>query len=128
MNTTATGTDALSAAFGALADPTRRAILSRLADEDATVSQLAGPFDISLPAISRHLKVLETAGLIERSVDAQWRRCSLVSSGLKPVADWIETYRQFWENQFDALDDYLKQAEPAREENSHESDSGEDHE
>lgn len=105
-------TDFLSMTFGALADPTRRAILSQLATHDATVSELAEPFQISLPAISRHLKVLETAGLIERSVDAQWRRCKLVSSGLKPAADWIETYRQFWEGQLDALDDYLQKTEP----------------
>ena len=105
-------TDTLSATFGALADPVRREILTRLTQDDATVSELSEPFQISAPAISRHLKVLESAGLIERTVEAQWRRCSLVPGGMKPAADWIETYRRFWETQLDALDDYLKKTDP----------------
>ena len=102
----------LDAVFAALADPTRRAILSRLLSGAATAGELAAPFAISKPAISRHLKVLEKAGLIERSVEAQWRRCRLVSTGLTPAAEWIETYRRFWEGQLDALDSYLKQQDP----------------
>ncbi|MBC8241608.1 MAG: helix-turn-helix transcriptional regulator [Alphaproteobacteria bacterium] len=92
--------------------PPRLSILSQLAINDATVGQLAKPFQMSMPAVSRHLKVLENAGLIERSVDAQWRRCKLVSSGLKPAADWIGSYRKFWEGQLNALDDFLKETEP----------------
>lgn len=102
-------TDALSATFAALADPTRRAILTRLARGEASVNELARPFDISLPAISKHLKVLERARLIARGRDAQWRPCRLRAAPLKGVADWVEHYRQFWEESFDRLDEYLKE-------------------
>jgi DNA-binding transcriptional ArsR family regulator len=101
--------DTLSATFAALADPTRRAILARLAEGEASVGELAAPFDISLPAVSRHLKVLETAHLIVREKDAQWRRCRLDAAPLKLAADWVEQYRDFWEERFDALDALLKQ-------------------
>ena len=101
-------TDHLSATFAALADPTRRAILSRLAAGDASVSELAEPFAMSMPAISKHLKVLERAGLIARARKAQWRPCSLQAAPLKEVADWVERYRQFWDQSLDRLDDYLR--------------------
>lgn len=101
--------DQLSATFGALADPTRRAILARLAEGEATVGELAKPFDISLPAISRHLKVLERAGLITRGRDAQWRPCRLDPEPLKDVAAWLDDYRRFWEESFDRLDEYLRE-------------------
>ena len=100
--------DRLSVIFSALADPTRRAILARLAEGDATVTELAEPFDISLPAISRHLKVLENAGLISRSRSAQWRTSSLEVAPLKEATDWMERYRQFWDVNFDRLDAHLK--------------------
>lgn len=99
--------DRLSQTLSALADPTRRAILSRLSRGETTVKDLAAPFRISLPAISRHLKVLEHAGLITRGQDAQWRPCRLEAAPLKDVADWVERYRAFWEGGFDRLDDYL---------------------
>jgi DNA-binding transcriptional ArsR family regulator len=99
--------DHLSATFQALADPTRRAILARLAGGQMTVKALAQPFQISMPAISRHLKVLERAGLIERGKDAQWRPCRLNAAPLKSANDWIEDYRAFWTDSFDRLDDYL---------------------
>ncbi|MER7456429.1 metalloregulator ArsR/SmtB family transcription factor [Micromonospora sp. NPDC126480] len=101
-------TDRLSVIFSALADPTRRAILARLADGDATVSELAEPFDISLPAISRHLKVLEQAGLISRSRTAQWRSSSLNPEPLREATAWMERYRQFWDANFDRLDAHLR--------------------
>lgn len=101
--------DQLSITFAALADPTRRAILERLASGETSVSELAEPFDISLPAISKHLKVLERAGLIARSRDAQWRPCRLDAGPLKEVADWVSEYRKFWEESFDRLDEYLRQ-------------------
>lgn len=104
--------DALSQTFSALADPTRRAILARLATGAATVGDLAEPFDMSLPAVSRHLKVLTEAGLIERSTEAQWRRCSLRGEGFRAAAAWMEIYRRFWEQQFDQLDAFLKRTEP----------------
>jgi DNA-binding transcriptional ArsR family regulator len=104
--------DPLSQTFAALADPTRRAILARLADGMATVGELAEPFDMSLPAVSRHLRVLTDAGLIERHAEAQWRHCTLRSEGLRAAADWIEFYRRFWEAQFDRLDAFLKRAAP----------------
>jgi DNA-binding transcriptional ArsR family regulator len=104
--------DALSQTFAALADPTRRAIMARLADGDATVGELAEPFDMSLPAVSRHLKVLTTAGLIERSAEAQWRRCAIRGEGLRAAADWIEFYRRFWEESFDRLDAFLARTAP----------------
>jgi len=106
--------DALSQTFSALADPTRRAILARLATGAATVGELAQPFDMSLPAVSRHLKVLTDAGLIERSTEAQWRRCALRGDGFKAAADWIEFYRRFWESSFDRLDTFLRQTAPEK--------------
>ena len=102
-------TDPLSETFQALADPTRRAILARLASGEASVSELSEPFEMSMPAISRHLKVLERAGLIERGRQAQWRPCRLNGEGLKPVLDWIEEYRRFWEQSFDRLEAYLEE-------------------
>jgi DNA-binding transcriptional ArsR family regulator len=99
--------DRLSTTFAALADPTRRAILARLARGEASVTELAGPFSISLPAISKHLKVLERAGLIARGRDAQWRPCRLEAGPLMEAAAWLEHYRLFWEQSFDRLDDYL---------------------
>lgn len=101
-------TDRLTATFAALADPTRRAILARLAEGEATVNDLAAPFSFSLPAISRHLKVLETAGLISRSREAQWRPCRLEASPLKDANAWIAHYRPFWEGGFDRMDAYLQ--------------------
>ena len=100
--------DRLSQIFGALADPTRRAILARLADGDANVSELAAPFSISLPAISRHLKVLERAGLIARGRSGQWRSSSLDAAPLKEAADWMDQYRIFWDASLDRLDDHLR--------------------
>jgi DNA-binding transcriptional ArsR family regulator len=100
--------DHLSATFAALSDPTRRAILSRLGGREATVMELAKPFKMSLPAVSKHLKVLENAGLITRSRDAQWRPCKLQAKPLKDVASWVEHYRRFWSESFDRLDDYLR--------------------
>jgi DNA-binding transcriptional ArsR family regulator len=99
--------DHLSATLSALADPTRRAILARLASGEAPVTELAKPFEMSMPAISKHLKVLEHAGLITRSREAQWRPCRLEAGRLKEVADWVEHYRHFWEASFDRLDEYL---------------------
>jgi len=104
--------DALSQTFSALADPTRRAILARLASGAATVGDIAEPFDMSLPAVSRHLRVLTDAGLIERHTEAQWRRCELRGEGFRAAADWIEFYRRFWETQFDKLDAFLKRTAP----------------
>jgi len=98
----------LDATFAALADPTRRAILARLADGDASVTDLAAPFDMSLPAISKHLKVLERAGLIIRGRDAQWRPCRLDARPLQEVASFLEQYRKHWEETFDRVDDYLQ--------------------
>ena len=100
--------DHLSATFAALADPTRRAILARLALGETSVSELAEPFDISLPAVSRHLKVLEGAGLIVRGREAQWRPCRLEPQALKGVDDWLEEYRRLWEQRLDRLEDYLR--------------------
>jgi DNA-binding transcriptional ArsR family regulator len=100
--------DQLSVIFGALADPTRRAILARLADGDATVTELAEPFSISLPAISRHLKVLENAGLIARSRSGQWRSSTLQAAPLREATAWMEQYRQFWDSSFDRLDVHLR--------------------
>ena len=100
--------DRLSTTFAALADPTRRAILARLAAGEASVTELAAPFEMSLPAISKHLKVLERAGLIARGREAQWRPCRLEAGPLKDAADWLEHYRRFWEQSFDRLDDYLR--------------------
>jgi DNA-binding transcriptional ArsR family regulator len=99
--------DNLSATFAALADTTRRAILARLASGEASVTELAEPFDMSMPAVSKHLKVLERAGLIARGHDAQWRPCRLEASPLKEVAEWVEHYRRFWEESLDRLEHYL---------------------
>lgn len=110
-------TDTLSATFAALADPTRRAILARLTLGEASVTELARPFDISLPAISRHLKVLEEAGLVTRRVDAQWRPRQLEVEPLKEVDAWLERYRRHWEERFDRLDDYLKEVQTKEKEN-----------
>jgi DNA-binding transcriptional ArsR family regulator len=100
--------DALDARFAALADPTRRAILARLATGDATVTELAAPFTISQPAITKHLKVLERAGLIARGRDAQRRPCRLRAEAIKDVAEWTESYRQFWDESYERLDEYLE--------------------
>jgi DNA-binding transcriptional ArsR family regulator len=99
--------DPLSATFSALADPTRRAILARLSSGEVSVTKLAEPFAMSMPAISKHLKVLERAGLIARGREAQWRPCRLEAGPLKDVSNWVENYRQFWEESFDRLDVYL---------------------
>ncbi len=101
--------DQLSTTFGALADPTRRAILSRLASGESSVTELAGPFNMTLPAISKHLKVLEKAHLISRSRTAQWRPCRLTPAPLKHAGGWIEEYRKFWEESLDRLEIYLEQ-------------------
>src|SRR3954470_3694795 len=103
-----TAAERLDATFAALADPTRRAILSRLTRGEASVNELAAPFDMSLPAVSKHLKVLERAGLIARARTAQWRPCRLKATPLKDVADWVEHYRGFWDESLDRLDEYLK--------------------
>ena len=100
-------TDHLSNTFAALADPTRRAILARLATGEASVTELAEPFAMSMPAVSKHLKVLERAGLIARGREAQWRPCRLKARPLKEAADWLEGYRRFWEESLDRLNDYL---------------------
>ena len=105
--------DPLSATFSALADPTRRAILARLATGEASVTELAEPFEMSMPAISKHLKVLERAGLIARGREAQWRPCRLEAGPLKNVSDWVENYRRFWEESFDRLDAYLAELKTA---------------
>ena len=102
-------TDPLSATLSALADPTRRAILARLALGETSVTELAQPFEMSLPAVSKHLKVLERAGLIRRGREAQWRPCRIEAGPLKEVATWIESYRRFWDESFDRLGDYLRE-------------------
>jgi DNA-binding transcriptional ArsR family regulator len=112
--------DHLSNTFAALADPTRRAILAKLASGEASVTQLAEPFEMSMPAISKHLKVLERAGLIARGREAQWRPCRLEPAPLKQVAGWVEHYRQFWEQSFDRLGDYLRELK-TNESRNHES-------
>ncbi len=101
--------DHLSNTFAALADPTRRAILARLALGETSVSELAEPFDMSLPAVSKHLKVLERAGLVARGREAQWRPCRLEAGPMKEATDWLEAYRRFWEQSFDRLEDYLRE-------------------
>ncbi len=101
--------DHLSTTFAALADPTRRAILARLASGECAVTELAEPFEMSLPAVSKHLRVLERAGLIARRVDAQWRPCRLEAGPIKDVADWAERYRALWEQRFDRLESYLQE-------------------
>lgn len=113
--------DQLSRTFAALADPTRRAILARLSNGERTVNELAEPFEMSLPAISKHLKVLERANLIARGRDAQWRPCRLAASPLKDIHNWVDHYRRFWEESFDRLDEYLKTvtAKPIRKGKKH---------
>lgn len=101
--------DHLSATFAALADPTRRAILARLASGETSVTELAEPFEMSLPAVTKHLKVLERAGLITRGRQAQWRPCRLEATPLREVADWVEQYRRHWEERLDRLDKYLRE-------------------
>src|ERR687889_1025224 len=101
--------DALSATFAALADPTRRAILARLASGECSVTELAEPFEMTMPAVSKHLRVLERAGLIVRGREAQWRPCRLQPAPLKEVADWVEQYRVSWEQRFDRLEHYLQE-------------------
>ncbi|BCH30624.1 transcriptional regulator [Mesorhizobium sp. L-8-10] len=110
--------DPLSAQFAALADPTRRAILARLSEGETSVNDLAAPFAMSLPAISRHLKVLENAGLVSRSRTAQWRPARLEPLAMKDMADWIDRYRQFWESSFDRLDTYLKHIQSGNDDGS----------
>ena len=109
----------LTATFGALADPTRRAILARLSKSDASVFELAEPFDMSQPAVSKHLKVLERAGLIVRGRDAQRRPCRLDPRRLKQASDWLGTYRQFWEASYERLDDYLQQLQTKERKRDH---------
>src|SRR3990172_2386500 len=106
---TATSSDPISNTFAALADPTRRAILARLTSGAASVTELAEPFEMSLPAVSKHLKVLERAGLIARGREAQWRPCRLNAGPLKDADEWLERYRRFWEESFDRLDGYLRE-------------------
>jgi DNA-binding transcriptional ArsR family regulator len=106
--------DTLSATFAALADPTRRAILARLASGQASVTELAEPFEMTLPAITKHLKVLERAGLVARSREAQWRPCRLQPQPLRDVADWVQQYRTMWEQRFDRLEDYLRELHSAQ--------------
>src|ERR687889_564305 len=101
--------DRLSTTFAALADPTRRAILARLASGECSVSELAEPFEMSMPAVSKHLRVLERAGLIARGREAQWRPCRLEPAPLKEIADWLERYRRIWEERLDRLDTYLQE-------------------
>ena len=109
--------DRLSAIFSALADPTRRAMLARLADGEASVGELSQPFQMSQPAISKHLKVLERAGLIAKSREAQWRLCRLEGAPLREVADWMEPYRRHWDESFRRLDDHLRDIQQAKERN-----------
>src|SRR5277367_4286140 len=104
--------DTLSLTFSALADPTRRAILARLASGEASVMELAKPFDMSLPAVSQHLKVLEHAGLVTRGRAAQWRPCRFEPSALEDATGWLDQYRRFWEGSFNKLDRYLKTVQP----------------
>jgi DNA-binding transcriptional ArsR family regulator len=103
--------DPLTATFAALADPTRRAILARLVTGECSVGELAAPFDMSMPAVSKHIRVLERAGLIARRPEAQWRRCRIQAAPLQQVADWAEQYRHIWEERFDRLDTYLQQVQ-----------------
>lgn len=123
--------DKLSTTFAALADPTRRAILAKLAEGETSVKELAEPFEMTLPAVSKHLKVLERAGLIERRREAQWRPARLEAGPLKDVAEWLEQYRRFWEVSFDRLDEYLRkiQKEEQQDEQSNSGkEQGEDNE
>lgn len=113
--------DNLSLTFAALADPTRRAMLARLSKSEANVTDLAKPFlrEMSLPAVTKHLKVLEKAGLVTKTKDAQWRSCKLNSAPLKDVSNWMEQYRAFWEESFDRLDEYLKTVTPKKKGKNH---------
>ena len=111
--------DPLSTTFSALADPTRRAILTRLAGGEASVTELAEPFEMSLPAVSKHLKVLERAGLVERGREAQWRPCRLKAKPLGEVAAWVEQYRRFWDERLDRLDDYLRELQAKEKKKRH---------
>ena len=111
--------DPLSTTFAALADPTRRAILARLAAGEATVGELAAPFDISLPAISKHLKVLQRAGLIEQGRQAQWRPCRLTPEPLRDLADWVAQYKRHWEESFDRLGEYLEELQKEEHRDDH---------
>ena len=111
--------DPLSTTLAALSDPTRRAILARLATGQATVTELAAPFAMSMPAVSRHLKVLEHAGLITRGREAQWRPCRITAAPLKDVADWVAHYRRFWTESFDRLDDYLRDVQKKEKNHGH---------
>lgn len=113
--------DELSLTFSALADPTRRAILGRLARGERSVKELAEPFSMTLPAVSKHLKVLERAGLIERGRSAQWRPCRLKAKPLKDIADWVEEYRKFWEESFDRLGEYLTELQAKETKSRHKS-------
>lgn len=106
--------DQLSSTFAALADPTRRAILARLSTGEATVTELAEPFSVSLPAISKHLKVLERAGLISRGRSAQWRPCRLDAAPMKDASAWLEEYRRFWEESFDRLEEHLRELQKGK--------------
>jgi DNA-binding transcriptional ArsR family regulator len=115
--------DPLSATFAALADPTRRAILARLSLGETSVTELAAPFEMSMPAVSKHLKVLERAGLIARGREAQWRPCRLDAAPLKGVADWVEHYRRFWEESLDRLGDYLRELQSKEKKNARQSKS-----
>jgi len=118
-----TSTDTLDRTFAALADPTRRAILARLATGQATVTELATPFTMSLPAVSKHLKVLERAGLVTRGREAQWRPATLEAEPLHAAADWLEQYRQLWEERLDRLDEYLREIQGTREQDDTEGES-----
>ncbi len=118
MGSSRTPTDQLSATFAALADPTRRAILARLLTGERSVTELAEPFEMSMPAVSKHLRVLERAGLIARRKEAQWRRCRIDAGPLKDVANWTERYRHIWEARLERLDQYLQQMK-TKEEKSH---------
>ena len=111
--------DHLSTTLAALADPTRRAILARLAGGQATVTEIAAPFAMSMPAVSRHLKVLEHAGLITRGRQAQWRPCRITAGPLKDVADWVAHYRKFWAESLDRLDDYLREVQKEEKSRGH---------
>jgi DNA-binding transcriptional ArsR family regulator len=115
MNQQTPDSDPLSTTFAALADPTRRAILARLARGEATVTELAAPFDMSLPGISKHLRVLQRAGLIEQGRQAQWRPCRLQPQPLRNVADWVGQYRRHWEESFERMDAYLRELQESQE-------------
>jgi DNA-binding transcriptional ArsR family regulator len=110
-------TDHLSTTFAALADPTRRAILARLSSGEASVKELAEPFDMTLPAVTKHLKVLQRAGLITQGRKAQWRPCRLEARPLREVSDWVAQYRRFWDESFDRLDEYLKELQEREKQN-----------